>query len=138
MTPSHAVERHGHGRRTGHATRGHLGWLCGIASSDEECSRKGEVRDGCRHQDCPGRGAREVEDCGKVSTGEDGSQSECSLRQVCRASEAAPQMPASLFDMPTPATTPTAAPAEPEDDPGFAEIDDDEPIEEVEELDDAA
>jgi PRTRC genetic system protein E len=50
----------------------------------------------------------------------------------------APQKPASLFDMPTPATTPTAAPDEPEDDPGFAEIDDDEPIEEVEELDDAA
>ena len=50
----------------------------------------------------------------------------------------APQKPASLFDMPTPATTPTAAPSEPEDDPGFAEIDDDEPIEEVEELDDAA
>ena len=50
----------------------------------------------------------------------------------------APQMPASLFDMPTPAATPTAAPVEPEDDPGFAEIDDDEPIEEVEELDDAA
>ena len=50
----------------------------------------------------------------------------------------APQKPASLFDMPTPAVTPTAAPAEPEDDPGFAEIDDDEPIEEVEELDDAA
>jgi PRTRC genetic system protein E len=50
----------------------------------------------------------------------------------------APQKPASLFDMPTPAATPTAAPAEPEDDPGFAEIDDDEPIDEVEELDDAA
>ena len=50
----------------------------------------------------------------------------------------APQKPASLFDMPTPATTPTAAPNEPEDDTGFAEIDDDEPIEEVEELDDAA
>jgi len=50
----------------------------------------------------------------------------------------APQKPASLFDMPTPATTPTTAPAEPEDDPGFAEIDDDGPIEEVEELDDAA
>jgi PRTRC genetic system protein E len=49
------------------------------------------------------------------------------------------QKPASLFDMPpAPATTPTAAPAEPEDDPGFAEIDDDEPIDEVEELDDAA
>ena len=50
----------------------------------------------------------------------------------------APQKPASLFDMPIPATTPTAAPAEPEDDPGFAEIDDDEPIDEVEELNDAA
>ena len=51
----------------------------------------------------------------------------------------APQKSASLFDMPpAPATTPTAAPAEPEDDPGFAEINDDEPIEEVEELDDAA
>ena len=50
----------------------------------------------------------------------------------------APQKSASLFDMPTPATTPTAAPVESEDDPGFAEIDDDEPIEEVEELDDAA
>ena len=50
-----------------------------------------------------------------------------------------PQKPASLFDIPpAPATTPTVAPAEPEDDPGFAEIDDDEPIEEVEELDDAA
>jgi PRTRC genetic system protein E len=53
--------------------------------------------------------------------------------------KAAPQKSASLFDMPpAPATTPTAAPAEPEDDPGFAEIDDDEPIEEVEELDDVA
>ena len=51
----------------------------------------------------------------------------------------APQKSASLFDMPlAPATTPTATPAEPEDDPGFAEIDDDEPIEEFEELDDAA
>ena len=50
----------------------------------------------------------------------------------------APQKPASLFDMPITATTPTTAPAEPEDDPGFAEIDDDEPIEEVEELDDVA
>ena len=51
----------------------------------------------------------------------------------------APQKSASLFDMPpAPATTPAAAPAEPEDDPGFAEIDDDEPIEEIEELDDAA
>ena len=50
----------------------------------------------------------------------------------------APQKPASIFDLPTPATTPTTMPAEPEDDPGFAEIDDDEPIEEVEELDEVA
>ena len=51
----------------------------------------------------------------------------------------APQKSASLFDVPpAPATTPTTALAEPEDDPGFAEIDDDEPIEEVEELDDVA
>ena len=53
--------------------------------------------------------------------------------------KSAPQKSAGLFDMaPAPATTPTAALAEPEDDPGFAEVDDDEPIEEVEELDDAA
>jgi len=53
--------------------------------------------------------------------------------------KSAPQKSAGLFDMPlAPATTPTARPAEPEDDPGFAEIDDDEPIEEIEELDDAA
>ncbi|MGA7829597.1 MAG: PRTRC system protein E [Terracidiphilus sp.] len=51
--------------------------------------------------------------------------------------KSAPQKPASLFDMPAPAATATA-PTEPEDDPGFAEIDDDDPIEEVEELDDAA
>jgi PRTRC genetic system protein E len=50
----------------------------------------------------------------------------------------APPKPASLFDMPTPAATPIAAPADSEDDLGFAEIDDDEPIEEAEELDDAA
>jgi PRTRC genetic system protein E len=50
----------------------------------------------------------------------------------------APQKPASLFDMPTPAATPTTAPAESEENPGFAEIDDDEPIEEFEELDHAA
>jgi PRTRC genetic system protein E len=49
----------------------------------------------------------------------------------------APQKPASLFDMPTPAATPTAAPVESEEDPGFAEIDDDEP-EEFEELDEVA
>ena len=48
------------------------------------------------------------------------------------------QKPASLFDMPTPATILTIPPAEPEDDPGFAEIDDDEEPEELEELDDAA
>jgi PRTRC genetic system protein E len=49
----------------------------------------------------------------------------------------APQKPASLFDLPTPAAAPITAPTEPEDDPGFAEIDDDDP-EEFEELDDAA
>jgi PRTRC genetic system protein E len=54
------------------------------------------------------------------------------------AKPAEPAKPASLFDMQTPAATPTAAPTAPEDDPGFAEIDDDEPIEEAEELDDAA
>jgi PRTRC genetic system protein E len=48
------------------------------------------------------------------------------------------QKPASLFDMSAPVATPTTAPAEPEDDPGFAEIDDDEEPEESEELDDAA
>jgi hypothetical protein len=37
-----------------------------------------------------------------------------------------------------PAATTTMTPAESDEDPGFAEIDDDEPIEEVEELDDAA
>jgi len=50
----------------------------------------------------------------------------------------APQKPASLFDMPTPATTPTTASAETEEDPGFAELDDDVPLEDPEELDDAA
>jgi hypothetical protein len=40
--------------------------------------------------------------------------------------------------MPAPPATATATPVEPEDDPGFAEIDDDDPVEEVEELDDAA
>ncbi|MGA2652980.1 MAG: PRTRC system protein E [Terracidiphilus sp.] len=55
-----------------------------------------------------------------------------------KPAEPALQKPASLFDMPTLATTPTAAPAEPEDDPGFAEIDDDEEPEEFEGLDDAA
>jgi PRTRC genetic system protein E len=46
----------------------------------------------------------------------------------------APQKPASLFDLPAPETTTRVTPAESDDDPGFAEIDDDEP----EELDDAA
>jgi PRTRC genetic system protein E len=50
----------------------------------------------------------------------------------------APQKPASLFDMPTPPTTPTTALTEPEADPGFAELDDDEPLEDLEELDDVA
>jgi len=40
--------------------------------------------------------------------------------------------------MPAPAATATATPAESDEDPGFAEVDDDEPIEEAEELDDAA
>jgi PRTRC genetic system protein E len=50
----------------------------------------------------------------------------------------APQKPASLFDMPTPAATTAITSAESDEDLGFAEIDDDDPIEEVEELDDAA
>jgi PRTRC genetic system protein E len=49
-----------------------------------------------------------------------------------------PQKPASLFDMPTPAATTTVTPAESDEDPGFAEIDDEEEPEESEELDDAA
>jgi hypothetical protein len=40
--------------------------------------------------------------------------------------------------MPAPAATAAVTPAESEEDPGFAEIDDDEPIEELEELNDAA
>jgi hypothetical protein len=40
--------------------------------------------------------------------------------------------------MPASAATTTVTPAESDDDLGFAEIDDDDPIEEVEELDDAA
>ena len=50
----------------------------------------------------------------------------------------APQKPASLFDMPAPAATVGVTPAESDEDPGFAEIDDDEPLEDPEELDDAA
>ena len=50
----------------------------------------------------------------------------------------APQKPASLFDMPARAATATVTSAESDEDPGFAEIDDDEEPEETEELDDAA
>ena len=50
----------------------------------------------------------------------------------------APQKPASLFDMPSPAATVTTLPDESEEELGFAEVDDDEPIDESEELDDAA
>jgi PRTRC genetic system protein E len=50
----------------------------------------------------------------------------------------APQKPASLFDMPAPAATISVTPAESDEDPGFAEIDDDEEPVESEELHDAA
>ncbi len=50
----------------------------------------------------------------------------------------APPKSASLFDAPTPAAIATAPPTESEEDPGFAEIDDDEPMEEPEELENAA
>jgi PRTRC genetic system protein E len=51
----------------------------------------------------------------------------------------APQKTASLFDLPVPAATPTAAPDESEeDDEPFVAIEDDEPVDETEELDDAA
>ena len=56
---------------------------------------------------------------------------------TAKPTEPAPEKPASLFDMPTPAATATVTPAESDEDPGFAEIDDEEP-EEIEELDDAA
>jgi PRTRC genetic system protein E len=46
--------------------------------------------------------------------------------------------PAGLFDVPTPVTTVPVALAESEEDAGFLEIDDDEPVEESEELEDAA
>jgi PRTRC genetic system protein E len=55
-----------------------------------------------------------------------------------KPAEPAPSKPASLFDMPTPAATATAAPPESDEDPGFAEIDDDDEPAESEELDDAA
>ena len=47
------------------------------------------------------------------------------------------QKPAGLFDVPTPVTTAPVALAESEEDAGFLEIDD-EPVEESEELEDAA
>ena len=51
----------------------------------------------------------------------------------------APLKTASLFDVPPLTATPTAAPAESEeDDEPFVEIEDDEPVEDAEELDDAA
>ena len=50
----------------------------------------------------------------------------------------APQKPASLFDMPALAASTTVTPAESDEDPGFAEIDDDEEPEESEELDEVA
>jgi PRTRC genetic system protein E len=51
----------------------------------------------------------------------------------------APLKTASLFDLPAPAATPTATPAESEEDSEpFVEIEDDEPMEDAEELDDAA
>jgi sRNA-binding protein len=50
-----------------------------------------------------------------------------------------PLKTASLFDLPAPAATPTAAPDESEeDDEPFVEIEDDEPVDDIEELDDAA
>ena len=51
----------------------------------------------------------------------------------------APLMTASLFDLPTPAATPTATPeGSEEDDEPFVGIEDDEPADDTEELDDAA
>ena len=51
----------------------------------------------------------------------------------------APPKTASLFDLPKPAATPTAAPDElEEDDEPFVAVEDEEPVEAAEELDDAA
>jgi PRTRC genetic system protein E len=51
----------------------------------------------------------------------------------------APAKTASLFDLPAPAVTSTAVPdGSEEDDEPFVEIEDDEPVEDTEELDDAA
>jgi PRTRC genetic system protein E len=53
--------------------------------------------------------------------------------------KAAPLKTASLFDLPTPAATPTTAADDSEEDDGpFVEIEDDEPADDTEELDDAA
>jgi PRTRC genetic system protein E len=60
------------------------------------------------------------------------------IAKPTESAKPAPQKPASLFDVPAPATTSIATPTEPDDDPGFAEIDDDDAPEEFEELDDAA
>ena len=49
-----------------------------------------------------------------------------------------PQKPASLFDMQAPAVIAAVTPAESDEGPGFAEIDDDAEPEEFEELDDTA
>jgi PRTRC genetic system protein E len=46
----------------------------------------------------------------------------------------APHKPASLFDMPTPAATPTVTSAEFNEEPEFAEIDNNEPIEELDDV----
>jgi PRTRC genetic system protein E len=46
----------------------------------------------------------------------------------------APQNPASLFDMVASATIPTAVPGDPEDAPGFVEIDDDDAPEELDKV----
>ena len=65
----------------------HPGWLCGVASSDEECSRKGKDRDGRSHQGCAGRGARQGEDADRQGTGESRISSDRCHRSATRASE---------------------------------------------------
>jgi len=67
-----------------------------------------------------------------------GIHSVCSGRQATEPAKPAPQKPASLFDMPSPVATDTTLQNESEEELGFAEVDDDEPIDESEELDDAA
>ena len=56
---------------------------------------------------------------------------QCPDRQATEPAKPAPQKPASLFDMPAPATTAIATASRPDDDPGFAEIDDDDEPEKV-------